>query len=177
MWYGVTLSEMMYPIRSGLTENSRRYCVPQRRMSVCERRHNGVTYRDSYCQSLHSVHEPPHNALVGSAPKSPALPAFNVLAQGTQRLEPDTTARKAADVHLLLVLRAAQVLIQPTQRPEGLIAKIAFVKAVIFVVCHFGRVVASGCRASVGDKSRWVGDEVVLVILLDEHVQSVSVHA
>lgn len=168
---------MINPFRSELTEKSRRYCVPQRRMSICERWHNEATYRDSYRQSFHPVHETPHNALVGGAPKSPALPAFNVLAQGTQRPEPDTTTRKAADIHILLMLRTAQVLIQPTQRPKGLIAEIAFVKVVIFVVRHFGRIVASGGRAAVSDQPRWVGDEVVLVVFLDEPVQCVPVHA
>ncbi|KAL0952036.1 hypothetical protein HGRIS_008680 [Hohenbuehelia grisea] len=92
-----------------------------------------------------------------------------MLTQTTKRLEADPAAFQRANVRLAIVLRARKMLIQGTEPSEFVVAEIALEH--VSIPCAEAGEMARFNIAR-GDEASGVGDEVVLVVVPDQPVDT-----
>jgi hypothetical protein len=125
-------------------------------------------------QASHLPHEIVHRVLHHLELGHPAPLALDVLTQPAQSGEVQAACVQRADVYLVLVARAGEVLVQRGERTVLPMAQVAFVRG---PVPRRSRRFVSDVRAAAGEKARGVGDYVLSVVLTHIAVDGLAVRA
>lgn len=132
----------------------------------------------SICQPPYWSHNAIHRILDSRKLMNPAPLALDMLAQRAQRRESHTTRAHRADINLVLMARACQVLIQRTKAAVRPMAQITLVRFPIpRGVRRVVRDLLVDATAGSGEHTRGVGNDVFCVELPDLVVEEVAVHA
>lgn len=128
----------------------------------------------------HAVHVPEHaghRVLHSDESRDTALLAFDMLDEGTQRVEARTASGSAAQVRLLIVRLTPKVLVETRERLERAMTQAALVRPRVGVEGCLRRIVCDVLLVAVAASEHppRVRDEVIRVVAVNEGVDHFAV--
>jgi hypothetical protein len=131
-----------------------------------ETQENKKMKETSKCQTVHSSDNRIHRILDSTELVNATSLALDMLAQGTQSTEPCTACVQRAYIKLVLVAGAPEMLVKPPERLISGVTQVALIG--VSVPGTLCRIIPGGVLgARSGDHTRWVGDDVVSIIVAD----------